>query len=327
MKTIFVDGLQCATPSREYFEEAKNAGLDLIQITLVFWENMSETMKIIGDWFRIFDDFSDLIYPATDLHGLKEEIGNGKIGVIFGFQNCSSIENNIDTLEIYRRLNVGVMQLSYNNQSPLCGGCYEKEEVGLSRFGKRVIAEMNRVGMIVDMSHSCTKATLEAIACSQRAIVITHAQSLTFRKSIRNKPDYVLKELAASGGIMGLSFYPFHLKNTSQCSIEEMIDEIKRLIDLLGIEHLAIGSDICTGKSVLDLEYMRNGRWTKIKDYGEGSAKQSGWPASTNWFQRISDFGKLKKHFLKHGLSEEQTKKILGENWLKFFQNSLSSNS
>lgn len=323
---IYIDGLQYGIPTREYFEEARNAGLDMIHVTIVFWENSSETLRIIGEWFRLFDIYSDVIYPATDDKGLKSCIGHeNRIGVLFGFQNCSSIENNIDLIELYRRLNVGVMQLSYNNQSPLCGGCYEKNDVGLSRFGKGVIAEMNRVGMLIDMSHSSSRSTLEAIDHSQRPIVITHAQSLSFRKSIRNKPDEVLQALGKSGGILGLSLYPFHLKNTSDCSLSEMMDEIKRLVDLVGIDSIALGTDICQGRSVQELEYMRNGHWTKTKDYGEGSPDNSGWPKLLSWYSRISDFALLEDAMNDNGFSEEEVTKIMGKTWHDFFKHGLTA--
>ena len=329
---IYIDGLQCSPMKRDYFEEAQNAGLDLIHLTVVFWENISDSMRLLGDWFRFLDRNSDLLQPATNLTGLKANIGTGaiekeamgknKLSIMFGFQNCSSIENNIDMVEIYRRLNVGVMQFSYNNQSALCGGCYEKEDSGLSRFGKAVIKEMNRVGMIIDMSHSGDKSTLEAIEYSQRAIAITHAESLHFQKAIRNKEDATIKALAESGGILGLSFYPFHLKNKSECQITEMVDEIKRLIDLIGIDAIAIGSDIFQDRSNTELEYLRNGSWTKELDYGEGSAAQSGWPKPVKWLQRISDFANLESLFIENGLSETEAEKILGKysvkNWLNF---------
>ncbi len=321
---VYIDGLQYGLPTREYFQEALDAGLDMVHVTVVFWENASETLRVFGQWFRLFDSYADLIYPATDTEGLKACVGTEKrLAVLFGFQNCSSMENNIDFIELYRRLNVGVIQLSYNNQSPLCGGCYEKDDVGISRFGKGVIAEMNRVGMLIDMSHSSSRSTLEAIEYSQRPIVITHAQSLSFRKSIRNKPDEVLRALGASGGMLGLSLYPFHLKNTSDCTLSEMMDEIKRLVDVVGIEHLGLGTDICQGRSVDELEYMRNGHWTKVKDYGEGSAENSGWPRPASWYRRISDFALLEDAMIAHGFDEEEVEKIMGKNWHGFFKASL----
>ena len=305
---IYIDGLQCSPMKRDYFEEAQKAGLDLIHLTVVFWENISDSMRLLGNWFSFLEQNSDLLQPATNLTGLKDNIGKNKLAIMFGFQNCSSIENNIDMVEIYRRLNVGVMQFSYNNQSALCGGCYEKEDSGLSRFGKEVIKEMNRIGMIIDMSHSGNQSILDAIEHSQRPIAITHAESLKFQKAIRNKEDTTIKTLADSGGILGLSFYPFHLKNKSECQITEMVDEIKRLIDLIGIDAIAIGSDILRQKR------YRIGIVTTVlgKEAEKGCCK-------------MVTKANLESLFIENGLSKTEAEKILGKNWYQFLSKILKT--
>ncbi len=321
-KTIYIDALQYPKPTRIYFEEAQQAGLDMVHVTVVFWENIHETITFIGDWFRFIEQNSDLLYSACSLEGLEMK-QDGRVGILFGFQNCSSIENNIDMLQIYRRLNVGVMQLSYNNLSHLCCGCYEMEDTGLSRFGRAAIAEMNRVGMVIDMSHSSERSTYEAIEHSSRPISITHAHSLTFKKAVRNKSDDLIKKLVESGGMFGLSFYPFHLKNTSDCTMDELMDELKRLGDMVGLENIGIGSDICQGRPIEALEYMRNGHWTREADYGEDVNKQNVWPKQPSWFRRVSDFAQLAPAMRLSGFCDADIAKVLGENWLRYFSKAL----
>jgi microsomal dipeptidase-like Zn-dependent dipeptidase len=96
-------------------------------------------------------------------------------GIVFGAQNCSPIEDDVGLVEIVHDLGLRFMQLSYNNQSLLATGCYEAEDPGLTRMGRQVVKEMNRVGLVVDMSHSAERSTLEAIEASERPIAITHA--------------------------------------------------------------------------------------------------------------------------------------------------------
>ena len=90
---IYIDGLQFSY-EKNYFEEAQKAGLDLIHLTVVFWENISDSMRLLGNWFSFLEQNSDLLQPATNLTGLKDNIGKNKLAIMFGFQNCSSIENN-----------------------------------------------------------------------------------------------------------------------------------------------------------------------------------------------------------------------------------------
>ena len=97
------------------------------------------------------------------------------------------------------------MQLTYNNQSLLATGCYEENDTGVTRMGRQVIAEMNRVGLVVDMSHSGERSTLETIEISERPIAITHANPAFWHRALRNKSDDVLKALGESGGMLGFS--------------------------------------------------------------------------------------------------------------------------
>ena len=120
------------------------------------------------------------------------------------------------------------MQLSYNNQSLLAAGCYEVDDPGITRMGRQVIKEMNRVGLVVDMSHSANRSTLEAIEISERPIAITHANPSNWYDALRNKSDDVLKSLAQSGGMLGFSMYPHHLKDKSDCQLEDFCGMIAR---------------------------------------------------------------------------------------------------
>ena len=136
---------------------------------------------------------------------------------IFGFQNLT-IEDDIDLVEIWHTLGARFMQLTYNNQSLLATGCYEAEDPGVTLMGRRVIKEMNRVGLVVDMSHSAERSTLEAIEISEQPIAITHANPL-FGAARRNKSNDVLRALGQTGGMLGFSMYPHHLKDKSDCTL------------------------------------------------------------------------------------------------------------
>ena len=325
-KHFYVDGVQYPLPTREYFIEAQASGINLLHVTVVYWQDCLETITVLGDWLALLHANADLVYPAMDAEGLhvEAESQRNRMGIIFGFQNCSPIANNLRMLEVYRRLNVGIMQLSYNNQSPLCCGCYESYDSGLSRFGREAIKEMNRLGLIVDMSHSSEKSTLEAIAASERPLTISHAQSQNFRRAVRTKSETVIKELLASGGMFGLSLYPFHIKDGGDCTLETLTTEIRRLVDTYGIDGIGFGTDLCQGQPVSELEHMRNGRWTNSKDYGEGSPENSGWPAAPSWYSRVSDFPKLQQGLEQAGFSTTEVAKIMGGNWLDFLRASLA---
>ena len=112
------------------------------------------------------------------------------------------------------------MQLTYNNQSLLATGCYEKIDSGVTNFGREAIKEMNRVGIVVDMSHSAEKSTMDAIEISEKPIAITHANPSFWHAAKRNKSSDLLKMLSDSGGMLGLSLYPHHLRDNTNCSLD-----------------------------------------------------------------------------------------------------------
>ena len=212
------------------------------------------------------------------------------------------------------------MQLTYNNQSLLATGCYESRDSGITRMGREVIKEMNRVGMIVDMSHSAELSTLEAIEISQRPIVVSHANPLFWHKGLRNKSDNVLKALNDSGGMIGFSLYPHHLKDSTNCTLESFCEMIAETTKRISVKQIGIGSDLCIRHPDSIVDWMRNGTWTKTKDFGEGSVNNAGFPPQPSWFEDARGFDNLEQGLLKVGFSEEETHDILGNNWYNFYR-------
>jgi len=321
--TAVIDGLQYSNWSPEIFEQMRAGGLDAVHVTATYWENARELLHNLGQWNRRFEAHPDLIVPVETADDIRAARRDGRTGIIFGLQNCSPIEDDIDMVALLKRLNVHIMQLSYNNQSLICAGCYEEHDPGISRFGREVIREMNRVGMVIDMSHSAEFSTLEAIRLSERPIVISHANPAFFHPAKRNKSERVLKALADSEGLLGFSCYPFHLNNGSDCTLEEFSEMIARTVDLMGIERLGIGTDLCQGQPQSVLQWMRNGRWSKVLDYGEGSADNADWPAPLSWLRNSADFGNIARGLRDRGFEDSEVDAIMGGNWLRFLDHAL----
>jgi len=218
---------------------------------------------------------------------------------------------------------VHIMQLSYNNQSLLCSGYLETNDGGLSRFGRTVIREMNRVGMVVDTSHTAERSTLEAIEHSTRPTVISHANPQAANPTERNKSERVMRALAESGGLMGFSCYPFHLPAGSATTLEQFTDMVARAVDVMGVAHLAIGTDLCQDQPVDVLTWMRNGNWAKTMDYGEGSAEQPSWPEPLSWLGGVSDFGNIEIGLETRGFAPSEVDALMGGNWRRYLEDAL----
>ena len=315
-----VDNLQYCNWSREIFEINNQAKLDAVHATICYHEDFDELQENIENWNIFFQKNSDLIFQGKKSQDIKKAKSEDKTAIFFGLQNCSPIEDNIHYVEVLKNSGVLFMQLTYNNQSLLATGCYESRDSGITRMGREVIKEMNRVGMIVDMSHSAELSTLEAIEISQRPIVISHANPLFWHKGLRNKSDNVLKALNDSGGMIGFSLYPHHLKDSTNCTLESFCEMIAETTKRISVKQIGIGSDLCIRHPDSIVDWMRNGTWTKTKDFGEGSVNNAGFPPQPSWFEDARGFDNLEQGLLKVGFSEEETHDILGNNWYNFYR-------
>ena len=323
---MFIDGLQYCNWSEKIFKQWRASNLTAVHVTISYHEQFRETVSNFEQWNSWFEKHPSLIMPAFYAEDVETASKQNKTAVIFGFQNPSPIEDDIGLVEILHRLGGRFMQLSYNNQSLLATGCYEENDPGITRMGKEVIKEMNRVGMVVDMSHSSERSTFEAIELSSRPIVISHANPSFWHPAKRNKSDEIIKELSNSNGMLGFSLYPHHLNNSTQCSLEDFCSMIARTADLIGIDHIGFGSDLCQDQPDSIVEWMRVGKWTKEIDYGEGSASNPGFPDMPNWFRDNRDWHNIIEGLKKYGFSNDEINKIKGENWLSFFRKSFNSN-
>ena len=315
-----IDNLQYCNWSREVFEINHEAGLDAVHVTVVYHEDYKEFVKKVEEWNVLFKENEDLIFLGKNFKDIEKAKIKNKTAIFFGFQNCSPIEDDISLVEKIYEHGCRFMQLTYNNQSLLATGCYEKTDSGVTNFGREVIKEMNRLGIVIDMSHSAEKSTYDAIEISQKPIAITHANPIFWHKAVRNKSDELLKTLSESGGMLGLSLYAHHLKNKSNCTIESFCEMTARTAEIMGVKNLGIGSDLCLNQPDSVVEWMRNGTWTKTKNYGEGTKEKSGFPKQPDWFIDARGFKNIHEGLLKIGFNKEEVSGILGNNWFNFYK-------
>jgi membrane dipeptidase len=317
--TYLIDGLQYSNWSEEVFQQLREGGVDAVHVTLVYHETFRETVARIERWNRWFEQWPNLIFQGFSAEDIKTARATGRTAIFFGSQNPSCIEDDIGLVEVLHRLGLRFMQLTYNNQSLLATGCYEAEDTGLTRMGREVVTEMNRVGMVVDMSHSGERSTLSALEHSVRPIAITHANPAVWHAARRNKSETVIGALAQTGGMLGFSLYPHHLKGGTACQLDDFCTMIARTAERFGTHFLGIGTDLCQNQPDSVVEWMRAGRWTKSVDYGEGSKDAPGFPDMPSWFRDNRDFGNLSTGLRAVGFSGDEVAAIMGGNWERFF--------
>ncbi len=315
-----IDNLQYANWSEKIFRQMREGGLDAVHVTIAYHENFRETVLNMERWNRWFEQHSDLILKGRWAGDVRRAHESARTAIFFGFQNPSPIEDDIGLVEVHHDLGARFMQLTYNNQSLLATGCYEDDDTGLTRMGKQVVREMNRVGLVVDMSHSADRSTIEAAEHSERPITITHANPHFWQPALRNKRDNVIRAVTDNGGMMGFSLYPHHLKDKSACTLESFCQMVADCAEKFGAEHFGIGSDLCQDQPDSVVEWMRVGRWTKEIDYGEGSAAAPGFPPMPSWYKDNRDFGNIATGLATVGFSQAEVEGLMGDNWFHFYE-------
>ena len=323
--SLFIDALQYNNWSEEIFKQINQGGLSAVHVTICYHEDFQEMVQNVIDWNRRFEDYPNLIFLGRTAADVRRAQKEGRTAIFFGYQNCSPIEDNIGLVEVCHQLGARFMQLTYNNQSLLGTGCYEENDPGITRMGKQVIKEMNRVGLVVDMSHSAERSTLEAIEISERPIAITHANPTFWHPALRNKSNDVLKALGDSGSMLGFSVYPHHLKDGSDCTLESFCNMIAETAEVMGVNNIGIGTDLCQNQPDSVVEWMRNGTWTNDRDFGEGSASFAGFPDQPEWFRDNRDFINIANGLKSAGFRDQDVDLVMGQNWLNFFESSFGS--
>ena len=314
-----IDNLQYCNWSEKIFRQMREGRLDAVHVTIAYHEMFRETVLNIEQWNRWFEAHGDLILKGRTVADIDRARASGRTAVFFGFQNPSPIEDDIGLVEVLHDLGARFMQLTYNNQSLLATGCYEDEDAGITRMGREVIAEMNRVGLVVDMSHSADRSTIEAAEISARPIAITHANPYVWHPALRNKRDDVIRAVVEGGGMLGFSLYPHHLAGGTDCTLESFCEMIARTAERFGAAHLGIGSDLCQDQPDSVVEWMRTGRWTKGVDFGEGSASAPGFPPQPDWFRDNRDFDTIEAGLKAVGFDQTEVAGIIGGNWYRFY--------
>lgn len=317
-KMVIIDGLTLSNWNRELLLELHKGQVTCVHVCVTLWETARETLSKIGQWYRFVEENSDLVMLVKKGEDISKAQSLGKVGLILGTQNASPLEDDLSLVKVFSELGVKIMQLTYNNQNLIGSSCYEQRDTGLSRYGRLVIEEMNRVGMIIDLSHVGDLTTLDAIEHSRRPVTISHANPAWIYPSKRNKSKEVLTALRDQGGVLGLCLYPY-LMNGAHTTMDEFCDMVAQTVEFMGVDQVALGTDLTLNWGEDFLKWMRMGRWTHKVDYGAGSASNPSWPEWPSWFQGPSDFPGIAEALLAKGFSLHEVKAVMGGNWQRFY--------
>lgn len=313
-ESIIVDGCQASVFLDEYFKTVRDAGIAATIPTVAWNHNLREAVKLVSDWYAKIHRNSDTALFATSIGDVLRAKDEGRVAYIFGFQNILPLEGNTELLEVYKRLGVRMIQLTYNERNLAGDGCDERTDRGLSRFGINVIERMNKLGILLDLSHVGDRTTAEAIEISDFPVV-SHANTRALCKNARNKTDEHIKAIAEKGGIVGITAYPSFVKWTrtergERPTVADVLDHLEYVAEFAGVRHVGLGLDFIENAPPEEFELLAS----RPEIWGLPNPK--GIYEYPVGLEGISKIINITRGLVTRGYSDTEIEKILGENWL-----------
>lgn len=231
------EGRQDATIMVAYLPQLGRTPAELVAATVRAHQTLDEIEKMVAG----LSSQVGIAYTPDDLYRLKAE---GKKAVMLGIENGYAIGTDIHEVARFRKRGVVYMTLCHNGNNDICGSCrHNEEDLGLTNFGREVIAEMNRSGMIIDLSHAGDRTIAEAIEQSRNPVVCSHSSARALCNHPRNVTDEQLKAIAQKGGVVQVCIYDDFLRSDRNAHIGDVIDHINHMVKVAGIDHVGIGTD------------------------------------------------------------------------------------
>lgn len=327
--SIIID--MCTFSLEGYDWHLEQAGLTAMNCTLIGTKDFAgESIRNIIDVAAVLRDTPELmpILKASDIPLAKK---NGKTGVIMGSQTCGYFQHNDleAAVALYERLGLRIATIAYNWRTFAADGCYSKDNAGLSSDGVELVRLMQKYGILVDLSHVGERSSLEAMDIATRPMAITHSNPLALFKHKRNITDEMAKKCAALGGVVGVTGFPVMLWEHGKPfpTIETFVDCIAYYADLIGIDHVGLGIDSNANagcyerRKVIQLSRATNeALGTNSMGYASYEAGRGILGSFTEGIESLANIVNIIDHMLKRGFSEEDVKKVAGENWMRVFE-------
>lgn len=316
--SIVIDAVSpLAAYDPKYLDWYREGGITALAPTVGTTGNARTTLDTIAQWHRILRERGDLLLVsrAADIETAKQ---SGRLGIYLHIQGTDPIECNLDLIDLYKHLGVGIIQLTYNVKNHVGNGCEERTDEGLSRFGLKLVQRLNAARVIVDCTHTGLRTSLEAIEHSSAPVVLSHSNVAAVQPSARNVVDSLIRAIADSGGVIGVCGFPPMVASKTTPALDDFIAHIDALVERVGIEHVALGIDYY-GAQVGVAED------TEARAFYESAVRSGAWgpaypPPPHHYPTGIETprtFHKLTARLLERGYRAEHVRKVLGENWLR----------
>jgi membrane dipeptidase len=302
------------------FEALADSGVTALKTTLGGANGtFEESIADIATAHALIEQHPDRFIKVRGHADLERAKPENKLAVIFSFEAASMLEGKLERIDLFRKLDVLVMQLSYNHDTPLGHGCLDGETGGLTELGRQAAARMEDLGIALDLSHSNTCTTAKAIALARKPPLITHAGCRAVFMHPRNKRDEEMRALADKGGVMGLYMLPFLTPEDRQPLLADYMQHMLHALKVCGEDHVGIGTDTAffTVTEVELKALAQEAEDRRRQGVGAPGENRPPWIPDVNTPRKLE---RVADALLKHGYAARVADKVLGLNFSRAFR-------
>lgn len=316
-----IDGLHCPTLTRGQFERTLAGGVWAANLTATRPnDNLAKCLSTLGQLLHIVAENSDMVRIVASVEEIRAAAADGVLGIIIGTQDSTFLDHDLQLLRVVQRMGVRIMQPTYMAQNAFGSGVLAEPQGGLTEKGLEWVALMNELRMLADLSHVGYQTALGVLEASKRPVIFSHSNARSLCDNPRNIPDDLALAAAKTGGTVGISLWPPLLSIEKRPTLDDFCDQVEYMVNLIGIEHVAFGSDLSeqtkTEEMWLNL-YGPNRIWPSI------TGKIGPWfsyeQRATAGFESMAEAGNLLAALKGRGLGEDAIEKIMSGNLLRVY--------
>lgn len=320
--SLVIDGLNCAVLTRAQFERTIAGRVSALNLTSLRPPNdLAASMSDLALALKIIAENADLVSVVTSVREIRETAAAGKLGIILGTQNSTYLEHDLQLLRVMQRAGIRILQPTYMEQNALGSGVLALPDKGLTEKGHEWVALMNELGLLIDLSHVGYQTAIGAAKASKRPVICSHSNARALCDSLRNIPDEEIRAVADTGGTVGVTLWPPMLRHKTRPTLEDFFAQIDHMVNLVGIDHVAFGSDL-SEQSKTEAQWQSSFGPNGI--YPEVTGVLGDWfifsQRFTDGYDSMAHTGRLIDGLGAHGYSGADVDKIMGGNLLRVYQ-------
>jgi membrane dipeptidase len=319
-----VDGLNCAPVTREQIQRTLAGGVNAINLTSVNpWDDFMTSMSDLSRTLAVIARSPDIATIARSVSDIAAAKRDGKLAFILGTQGSTLVEKDLELLRMMQLTGFRILQPTYMERNELGSGVLGKPaDDGLTPLGHRWVELMNELRMLIDLSHVGYKTAADVLKASRQPVIFSHANARALCDSLRNVPDELIKAAAKTGGTVGATLWPPMLRHDQRPTIEDWADQVMYMINLVGVDHVAFGSDLSEGR------YRNDDHWQQSFGpkglYPEVTAVLGPWfkfeTRITDGYESMANTHRLPEALQRRQLKSDAIDKVMGGNLLRVYE-------